>query len=227
MKTFLLLVIWIALTGCDQKPTADQIIKTSILKISQADTVKTFQAFAECQSPKGNYTTEIHSGKDDYTYFKQVYSYRDEPFEAVVLTPDSGFQINQDSTFTALPKVAINIVKGHEFHEILLDLNKRFHQFGEPELVPDSGLNRITALDELNNPVEIFFDKETTLLEAMTIRNPDKVEEIIRVTYSNRKQIQGMLLPMHVEILQGDQKFIFDFTSIKINAKNFREYQKS
>ncbi len=226
IKTFLFLAFWIVLVGCGKRSSTEQIIKNSILNISKADTINTFEIFAECQSQKGNYTTEIHSGKDDYTYFKQVYSYGGEPFEAVVFTLDSGFQINQDSTFTSLPRVAINIIKGHEFHEILFDLSNRFHQFGEPELVPNSGMYKITALDELNNPVEIFFDTETMLLEAMTIRNPDKIEEIIRIKYSNRKQIQGMLLPMHLEILQGDQKFIFDFTTIKINAKGFREYKK-
>lgn len=226
MKVFTLLVICLALIACEQKLTADEIIKNSIGNISITDTLTTFQAFAECQSPEGNYATEIHSGKDDYTYFKQVYSYRDEPFVAVVHTLDSGFQINPDSTFTSLSRNTIYALKSHEFHEILFDLSNRFHQFKEPELIVEQNekLYRVDALDALSNPIELFFDQDTGLLHGLTMRNPDNMEEIIRVTYSNPKQIQGMLLPMHVGILQGDKQYIFDYTHVKINGEDFRRW---
>lgn len=87
-------------------------------------------------------------------------------------------------------------------------------------------LFRVSALDMLNNPVELFFHQQAGTLERMTFVNPDDTKEVIRITFSNRKQIQGILLPMHVEILQGDQQFSFDYTSVKINAADFRPWKR-
>lgn len=227
-KNLILLIIGSMIMGCHQKPTAADLIEESMNALNGSDTIETIQAIANCQSPEGSYTTEIHSAKDDYTYFKQVYSYRDIPFEAVVLRLDSGFQLHPDSSIIGLPAGAIHIIKGHEFHEILFELNKRFHQFGEPESVMEESMKlfRVTALDNLNNPVELFFHQQAGTLERMTFQNPDDTKEAIRITYSNRKQIQGISLPMHVEILQGDKQFSFDYTSVKINALDFRPWKQ-
>jgi|APTNR8051073442_1049403.scaffolds.fasta_scaffold00001_666 hypothetical protein len=226
-KNLILLTIGLMIMGCHQKPTADDLIEKS-MNVYGSDTIETIQTIANCQSPEGNYTTEIHSAKDDYTYFKQVYSYQIIPFEAVVLGLDTGFQLHPDSSLTELRSGDIHIIKGHEFHEILFELNKRFHQFGEPESVMEESMKlfRVAALDMLNNPVELFFHQQAGTLESMTFLNPDDTNEVIRITYSNRKQIQGIFLPMHVEILQGDKKFSFDYTSIKINAVDFKPWKR-
>lgn len=227
-KNLTLLIIGLMIMGCHQKPTAADLIEESMNVLNGSDTIETIQAIANCQSPEGGYTTEIHSMKDDYTYFKQVYSYRDIPFEAVVLRIDTGFQIHTDSSHTGLSAAAIHIIKGHEFHEILFELNKRFHQFGEPESVMEESMKlfRVSAVDMQNNPVDLFFHQQAGTLESMSFVNPDDSKEVIRITFSNRKQIQGILLPMHVEILQGEKQFSFDYTSVKINGVDFRPWKR-
>lgn len=111
---------------------------------------------------------------------------------------------------------------------MLFELNTRFHQFGEPESVMEESMKlfRVSALDMLNNPVELFFHQQAGTIERMTFVNPDDTKEAIRITFSNRKQIQGIFLPMHVEILQGEKQFSFDYASIKINATDFRPWKR-
>lgn len=227
-KNLDLLLICLVIMGCHQNPSASDLIEKSTYVLGKSETIETIQAIANCQSPEGSYTTELHSAKDDYVNFNQIYSYRSTPFEAVVLSLDTGFQINTDSSLAGLPATAIHIIKGHEFHEILFELNNRFHQFGKPESVMEESMKlfRISALDMLNNPVELFFHQQAGTLESMTFVNPDNTKEIIRITYSNRKQIQGTSLPMHVKILQGDQQFTFNYTSVKINAADFRQWKR-
>jgi len=223
----LLLILCTVWLGCSRIPASQELIEKSVQSVLHDKSIETIIAFAECQSPKGKYTTEVHSGPDEYTYFKQVYSYRDTPFEAVAIRYDSGFQVDSDSVFS-LPSNAVSIIKGHEFHEILIEPARRFHDFKEPVSITEEGkiFYRVGALDNLNNPVELFFDAGTSELEMLTTRNPAEADEIIRLIYSNKKQIQGFALPMHVEIWQGEQKFIFDYTTVKINSNDFKRWSR-
>lgn len=222
----ILSIVCAGLSGCNQTSSSEGLIKNSVRLITKGDSIETIIAIAECQSPQGTYSTEVHSGPDDYTYFKQVYTYRDKPFEGIVVYLDSGFQVRADSLLP-LSASAIQIIKGHEFHEILVELQQRFHAFQEPEsmiLYDKPYYYRVSALDKLNKPVELFFNGLDYTMDVLTVRNPEDSTEIIRIEYSDRRKVQGFILPMHVEIIQGDKRFVFDYTSVKINDSDFKRW---
>ncbi|MCI0751561.1 MAG: DUF4292 domain-containing protein [Flammeovirgaceae bacterium] len=223
MKPYLFVILLLFVAACS-KPTAEEVIDKSIVRIADQDTIKTIIAIADCRGPNGAYETEVHSAANDYVYFKQVYSYREEIFEAVGLSPEMGFQMKDSLKFSALSKNTIHALHSHEFHSLLFDLKNRFHDFSDPQVVVvnDTATHKIAALDALNNPVEIFINAKTSRLTSILMRNPDQPDEVISFTYSDWGPVQGVTLPMHVEIDQNGKKFTFDFTSVVINPKEFK-----
>ncbi len=163
----------------------------------------------------------MHSAPD-YTYFKQTFSYSNDPFEAVIIG-DSAFQIVNDSVGSSFGKEVMVALKSHEFHLILIDLKKRYHEFSEPKAV--SGQLKVNALDELNNPVEILFREDAPEIQSITMRNPGDTTEQITFSYENWTVMAGRKLPLHVIIRQSaDKVFTFDFTKIEVNSKELKRW---
>lgn len=223
MQRILAFLLLSACFGCTKNPSTEELISNSIHAITSADTIRNFITEADCQGPKGPYKTIVHSDRD-YTYFKQVFSYGSDPFEAVIVH-DSAFQVVSDSVGSSFGKETITALKSHEFHMILIDLKDRFHQFSKPETVSDQ--LKINAIDELNNPIEIFFRKDTPEIQSITMRNPGDTTERISFTYADWKIIQGVKLPMRVTLKQGaDKTFTFDFTNVMVNSKDFKRWNR-
>lgn len=221
MKNSLLIfivVIWLA--ACNSAPTSEKILSESVKTIISTDTINTIIALADCTGPNGKYTTEIHSGEDDYTFFKQLFSY-DQPFEAVVVNMDSAFEISNPGVNLGAGTVVG--LKSHEFHEIIFDVAERHHDFKTPvkTVFHDEPSYRIDAMNNLNQPVELFFSSDSKLFLGMTMRNPDKIDEVIEIFYSDWKPMSGIKLPMYVNIDQAGKIFTFDFTEVKINDPLF------
>jgi hypothetical protein len=223
MQRILAFLLLSACFGCAKNPSAEELIGNSIHAITSADTIQSFITEADCQGPKGKYTTIVHSSPD-YTYFKQVFSYSSTPFEAVIVS-DSAFQVVNDSVGSSFGKGTIAALRSHEFHMILIDFNDRFHQFSKPESVSDQ--LKVNALDELNNPIEIFFGKDAPEIRSITMRNPGDTTERISFSYADWEITQGIKLPTHVTIKQGaDKTFTFDFTKVEVNSKNFKHWEE-
>jgi len=215
--------------GCSnqQDQSAEKIIQASLNAVGtkvDRDKVQNLVSLAECVSPGGKYTTEIHTASGGYSYFKQVYSYKPKPFEAVIEHKDSGY-ITGDSLI-ALSKEAISMIRGHEFQNIILEIDKRFHDFEKPEKIDTRGeeVYRVKAKDELKNVSLLFFDQKTRLLSAIHSKNPADPKEVIEIKFSNWQQQQEFLLPKHIDINQGAKRFSFDFTKVLFNSPDFKTY---
>lgn len=218
LQRVLIILLPAMFTACAQCITSEQFITGTVDRIDPTDTIRNFMTEAECCGPKGDYKTIVYSDSG-YTYFRQMYSYSNTPFEAVIVE-NEGHQIENDSLGDSLNKETIAALKSHEFHMILLDLDKRFHQFGKLET--HGNQIRVSALDNLNNSVSISFTKDQRV-ESITMRNPGDTTEVIRFAYSNWKTVQGIILPLRVSIQQGaDKKFEFEFTRVEINSRNFK-----
>lgn len=223
MQRMLAFLLLCTVFGCARNTSTEELINSSINAITNGDTIRNFITQAECKGPKGTYKTIVHSAVD-YTYFKQTFSYSSDPFEAVIIG-DSAFQIVNDSIESSFGKEVIAALKSHEFHMILIDLKKRYHEFSDPKSVSDQ--LKVNALDELNNPVEILFRKGASEIQSITMRNPGDTTERITFSYTNWTVIQGKKLPAHVMIKQGaDKVFTFDFTKIEVNSKDFKRWEK-
>ncbi len=126
--------------------------------------------------------------KQSHSYFKQVYSYKPNPFEAVIENKDSGY-ILVDSLI-ALSKETISMIRGHEFQHIILEVDKRYHDFERPGTAEIKGkkVYWIKAKDELNNTCSLFFDPKMGLLSAIHFQNPADLNEVIEIEFSNWQQ---------------------------------------
>jgi hypothetical protein len=211
------------------KTTVENIIATSLNAVGinrDSMMIQNLESRADCISPNGKYTTEIHTATGGYSYFKQVYTYNPSVFEAVIENKINGHVIG--NSIKPLGKEAIYTVRSHEFHNLVLEIDQRFHDMEKPEIIKTGGLHiySIKAKDELNNDSKLFFDVRTGLLSAIHFQNPDSTGEIIKTTFSNWKRVQGLLLPHHVDIDQSGKLYSFHFTSIHFNDPGFRYKNK-
>ncbi len=221
----------ILLHGCSnpEDQSAEKIIQVSLNAVgkkSDRDKIQNLVSFAECVSPNGKYSTEIHTASSGYSYFKQLYSYKPKPFEAVIENKDSGFII--DDTLIPLSKETISMIRGHEFQNIILKVDKRYHDFEKPGTAEIKGkkVHWIKAKDELNNRCSLYFDPKTGLLSAIHFQNPAHLNEVIEIEFSDWQEQQGLLLPKHVAIKQGEKHYSFDFTKLLFNSPDFKKVKK-
>ena len=203
-----------------------QVLQASLDAVGTPTDLKSIQniiAFANCQSPQGNYTTEVHCNTNGYGYFKQVYSYRPQPFEAITKGTDKGFLLGEKAQ--ALPQNAVFAMRSHYFHQLIINVKTYFHDFEKPEITTLAGkkVYEIKAKDEINHPCRLFFDIEKGFLISFHLQSPDNKDEILKTTFSDWKVVQNLQLPQHLEIDQGGKIFIFDFTKIVINSADFQE----
>jgi hypothetical protein len=207
--------------------SAENIIQVSldaIGKKSDRDKIQNLVSLSDCMSPNGKYTTEIHTASGGYSYFKQVYSYKTEPFEAVVRNKTEGFSVAD--SMIKLSKETISVIRGHEFQNLVLEVDQRFHDFEKPERIDTGGVKayRVKAKDELYNECLLFFDVNTGLLSAIHSRNPDDTNAVIKIRFSNWKKVQDLQLPHHVDINQSGKIYAFDFTKIIFNSPEFKMF---
>jgi hypothetical protein len=210
------------------KQTAEEVIGASLNAVGQkADNneLQNLISFANCVSPGGKYTTEIHSTVTGYSYFKQVYSYKTDTFEAVIKNRTQGY-IPGDSV-KPLSKEAVFTIRAHEFQNIVLEVDSRFHDFRKPEIIETAGIkvHRLKAKDELNNECTLFFDVNTGLLTEIHLQSPDNPAEILEIKFGGWKMAGGFVLPHVVTIDQSGKKFLFEFSTIKLNNSDFK-YKK-
>lgn len=220
----LLLSIFLYSCANENKQTAEEVIQTSLDAVgtkADREKIQNLVSLADCMSPKGKYTTEIHTASPGYSYFKQVYSYKPAAFEAVIENKTQGYVIGD--SIKSLPKEAVYTIRSHEFHNIIFEVDQRFHDFEKPENIEADGMKayRLKAKDELKNECTLFFDIKTGLLSALHFQNPADAKEIIKIKLSIWKKLQDLLLPQHVDIDQSGKKYTFDFTKVIFNSPDF------
>ncbi len=207
--------------------SVEKIIQVSLDAIgtkADREKIQNLVSLADCMSPAGKYTTEIHTASGGYSYFKQVYSYKAKPFEAVIRNKTEGI-IVADSII-ALSKELISVIRDHEFQNIVLEVDQRFHNFEKPVRIEtgEMKLYKVKAKDELNSECLLFFDVNTGLLSAIHSRNPDDTNAVIKIRFSNWKKVQDLQLPHHVDIDQSGKIYVFDFTKIIFNSPEFKMF---
>lgn len=214
-------------TGCARKvrETADEIVQASLDAVGNKrdrDKVQNLVSVAECSSPNGKYTTEIHTASGDYSYFRQVYSYKPAVFEAVIRNRKSGYRI--DDPGKPLSDISVYTIRGHAFINMILEADRRFHDFGETTTTQtgDRESYQLKAKDELNHDCFLFIDVKTRLLSAIHLQNPEETREIIKISFSGWKAVQQLLLPHQVTIDQGGKIYSFNFTRIVFNSPGFQ-----
>lgn len=234
MPTLILLLPWVIFSCCSNNTgdleksdtSASALLNASLEAIGSAEnrnSINTLIARATCRSPKGAYTTEVHRTNGGYSYFKQVYSYSKDSFEAVVVDQLTGYQLSDSNR--RLSTEAIYVIRGHEFQHLSLEVDKRFHDFGKPvylKLTGTGSVYQLTAKDELNQPCWIYFDAKTNLLKELHLINPSQKNDTIKTLFTQWEHIHQVLLPARISIEQGGNTFELHFDSILINSPQFK-----
>ncbi len=194
----------------------EEILQGSLEAVAPAitrDSLQTIISLANCISPKGDYTTEVHTAKGGYQFFRQVYSFKPDIFEACLINDSTGYE----GTDTAiLSEESVEMIRGHAFHAILLELPDRFHDFTKLDNYS------LRAKDRLGNNCTLYFENDSKRLNRLVITNSPDKRESINITYSKWRKSGSFLLPFEVTISQGGKNFIFRFSSIQINSPGFR-----
>ncbi|WP_456459638.1 hypothetical protein [Reichenbachiella sp.] len=165
---------------------------------------------AKCKGPEREYHTTLHATIDGYFRFHQNYNDGSAGYDAVAFGDTLGFELVGDSISRVIDAAELSVGKGHSFHLIA-------HQ---PKAV--FNYRKGKYFDAIGNEVKFQFEPESSRVEGFQITNPFDSTEKIDIYYSQWEDVQGFMLPKHVQIIQGGKdEYFFEFYEVKINDPAF------
>ena len=182
--------------------------------------IKNIISIADCISPFGLYTTEVHSSHDGSCYFMQKFSDTEAPFEVKINSDNQGFLINQqNSTLDTLSLEDVEMIRGHEIHKLSMNPAFFFDEIRHSKSIEFEGsINEIyTGKDGLRNPVSIYYNKRKKLINKIELLNPKDTLQSIEIIYAKWVPSKYGEIAKVVDIVQAKKDtFSFNFKSINI-----------
>lgn len=187
--------------------------------------IRSISAIAACHGPKADYETRIISDRRGNLSFQQFFS--DHKNIAGILN-GRGWQLGDDGRYEWIDASETSVLRGHEFQMMAIDLRKRFQDFktvGNAEFEGQPAI-QVSMTDELEHPAGAYFSMSSHLLLGLTVTNARSGgPSLLKIRFDSWELIGGVNVVSHVTILAGSQTWIFDFTSLKLNAASEKAFQ--
>jgi hypothetical protein len=218
----LLLTFVLSATSVFGQSSPAEVIENSLKAIGGSkdlSEIRSIHAVADCTGPNGNYSTEIFSAHDGRMVFRQV---RQNGTVYYGQTNGQTFWTKDETTgkFSFADKRAAAVWRGHDFARLAAEVAERFRDFtfaGDEKFADKTAL-KLRAVDELGNPVEIFFDKGTKLILGLTTQNPfSEQPELVRTVINEWKRVGNVKLPSKVTATDKKGDWVLNFREISLN----------
>ena len=170
--------------------------------------IQDIYSIANCDSPFGKYTTEVHSFIDGSCYFKQEFLDNNSPFIVKIDSNNKGYIIDENEVvMDTLGKLDVEMIRGHEIHK--MSINPKFYfknlvyQMQEKHLGNDHELyngndvlNKTNAIICYCNRIVTIFDNEIPFVGSVESRNPFVnnrclISDFTRQSKSDKKKLRG------------------------------------
>ena len=182
--------------------------------------IRSVTAVADCTGPKGAvFTTEVVSERPDRTRFRQNFA---GVWTELTVVGDRGWTRDEKTgRALAIPKDLVGVVRGHEFHFLFLDLDRRNRDArsagrdtvrGRPCLV-------VAMTDPGGRPASVCIDEETKLPARLSYEPPGGPKPgTIHVFPTAWQTVAGVRWVSAFELRQNDEVFTYRYRSIRPNV---------
>jgi hypothetical protein len=220
--TYACMLAGAAISSSPQAKSFDDIIAASLRAMggeAELSKIQSIIALANCNGPRGKYTTEVQSARHDRLLFRQITAGGE-----VFLSYTNGAHVwlKDSKTGEVSPgdKTLAAGIRSHEFQMMAIDLPKRYKKpvFEGEEEFGGTRCYKIRMIDELGSPCHVFFDIGSQLWAGKVILDPRSDKgETVRVVMNAWKQVGKVKLPSKVTATDKSGDWVLDFYDIKLN----------
>ena len=172
---------------------------------------------AECTGPRGAFFTQVDSARPDEVRFRQSVdgTLRTEIVvdgsEVWTIDPETGER-------KAAPEAMRGFARGHEFHLLFLELDRRYaeHRLGALEAVGEEPCRRVEMLQQDGRGASVCVSSKSHLPLVLEMLPPaDFGDDPIRVYPKRWRAIEGIRFFEAFELTHGEDTFTYDYRAIR------------
>jgi hypothetical protein len=202
-------------------PDLDPIFSASLSALGGPAELKSLQSVhgvADCAGPRGRYTTETLSRRENKAGLKQTFSDKTrEPVSAFV-NGDIAWEISRSGQAAPASPMLRSIVRGHQYQMMPVMFESMFHDFALDGVEEFEGRRsvKVRAKNDLGFRTDLYFDAESKLFSGTRMHVPDG-SETITTEFSEWTLVGGIKFPSVVTSTDKRGEYVCRFESITLN----------
>ncbi|WP_207097052.1 hypothetical protein [Allomuricauda sp. CAU 1633] len=181
-------------------------------------------SIADCHSPFGAYTTEVHSLSNGSCYFIQQFSEDEAPFRVSVDSVYQGYLIDENNNVTdTLSQEDVEMIRSHEIHKMSIAPNHYYTGLRYKKKVTEQKkeLELYQGVDRLGNSVQLFYKPDEKLISKIEFRNPKDTTQTIELIYDRWVESEYGEMAKEIRIVQAEKDtFYFNFRFLEIRGES-------
>ncbi|MGH9367566.1 MAG: hypothetical protein ACRD3M_07820 [Thermoanaerobaculia bacterium] len=215
-----------------QEPDARRLLSQAVAAQGSPEAiaaVKSLTAVADCTGPGGDYRefrTEVVSLRPDRTLFRQTAGGRTVEF---VVVGEVGWRRRPETgAVEPLPEGMKGIVRGHEFHFLFLELDRRGQ---DPRLAGRDSVSGhlclvVSMTEPGGRPSSVCLDEKTKLPLRLSFEpSGGPKPATIHVFPERWMEVAGIRWVEAFTLRQGEETFTYRYTTIRPNSVDPKIFQ--